>query len=824
MTNLTNSVLNTTLTNEENTTMTNLPTYNPITLLAAIKEAVNDTENMSADAQREYVRENDALITHINESIDWVLNDNILHQFSLSQITYVEDFLYRLGYGSDAQGVFTHVCEKRIDDLRGDKKAEKRVDYQLSSLSPEWEKDEISELEKLPEDIQKSIADGTFNNTNEELTMTNTNNEELTMTNTTNQEIVNMNEVNKSALVSTMAAELFHQKLTPITSLVVATAYVGAIEYMDDVEDFMEALVDGLENTTIDVLKCEEEVKVELDDEAVTKALVDANYLTDDGIGTRLVELANLRSEAYAPTTGMIKRRFNYAQVRTSPLAKEAIHALEATPYTKDAFMEGIALQVQAALGESVDKEGYVLKGCMQMDANLAYFSEFKGDKRIRLYQAACHGPNGQSSDRSRALMNLHGVPTDYNIELTKQLVRAEVMDMVSCDTSLVGKYMTEATKNPVKFIVDHLEDDEDHVKGDIKKPWSFVKAAFIWKELAKGNRPYIGMAVGLDAKCSGPQLGALMVGDQAIAAACGMTLVELEDAYHIAITELGKAGFHGITRNGIKKAYMGVFYGQGWMAYTNIDKESKEYIGMELEAAIYKGGPVNDDTAKVFHKALTKSFGAKMVGVRQIFKDFGDKTQGRTVYDMPDNSEVAMNYKIKVNILGQMMDFDTIAYDVVVRNNTESYKFINFQMKTRDVHVGDFARNGFVNMIQATDALIARLIIVHLKRLGAKHIISVHDCFRVNITEMHLLEQAIINAYMDLFGSEFNNATKDLPLGTDILGLYFKGANKQLLPGFDEVKVSQFFDSGKRRMRKINGQKVADLINALGQTYYFAK
>ena len=148
--------------------------------------------------------------------------------------------------------------------------------------------------------------------------------------------------------------------------------------------------------------------------------------------------------------------------------------------------------------------------------------------------------------------------------------------------------------------------------------------------------------------------------------------------------------------------------------------------------------------------------------------------------------------------------------------------------LKTREVHTGDFVRNGFVNMIQATDALIARLIIVHLKRLGAQHIISVHDCFRVNVTEMHLLEQAIKNAYMDLFGTRTNTKTEDLPMGTDILAMYFEGANLQINNGEEVTPIKQFMPVGNmgevRKMMQINRVSLPELIQALGTSYYFAK
>ena len=627
-------------------------------------------------------------------------------------------------------------------------------------------------------------------------------------------EVITMENINKSALVSTIAAELFHNGLNERIAMVTAVAYIGAVDYIEDYEDFMEALTDGLEITTLEVVGAED-YDTEMDGDLILAALVGGNFLTEDGIGTRLQELVSLRTEAYAPALAEdgVTRRFGYSKVKHSALFIKAVHALEDTKYTVSEHMLSVALQVQGKLGEDNDQEAYVIKGCQQMDPELAYVSEFKGDSRGRIYQAACHGPNGQSSDRSRALMDLHGVSQDYDVATTIKHILAEIEDMAT-NVRVAAVELKEV--GDVQFIINHLE------STTVKKPWSFVKAAHIMRELQAGERPYIGMAVGLDAKCSGPQLGALMVGDQQIAAACGMTLDQLDDAYHLAIIALEKAGFKGITRVGIKKAYMGVFYGQGWAAFTVIS--GKEAIGEELQASLYGTGPVNDDVAKMFHKALTASFGSKMVSVRQMFRNYATITKGRTRHFMPDGFEVAMNYKVKTNALGEIMEFDTAKYDIRLQNNAESYKFINFQMRTLEVHEGDFARNGFVNMIQATDALVARLIINNLQELGATHIISIHDCFRVNVTEMHLLEQAIKLAYMELFGSEFNNATEDLPFGTDILGLYFEGANKQLIDQDDAKMASQFFEGGKRRMKKVNGVKVSKLIEELGTSYYFAK
>lgn len=631
-----------------------------------------------------------------------------------------------------------------------------------------------------------------------------------------------MKEVNKSALLLSMAAEMFHNGLNPRISIITSTAFIGAVDYMDDYEDFMEALLDGLKVTSIHIKGLDVQPKDVIDGEEVFTALIAANYLTEDGIGTRMGELLERRKEAYAPVTGEVERRFGYAAIDYSELFVEAIHALEATRYTVDEEMLSLALQVDAlrpprlvmvkgVLVDIGDPDAYVLRGCTKMDSKLGYVSEFKGDSRLRMYQSACHGPMGGASDRSRALQNLHGVPTDYDIPKTKRYILAEMEDMVS-NVKESAKELKELGE--VQFILKH------HLKTpEVKKAYSFVKAVLIMRKLQSGERPYIGMAIGLDCKCSGTQLASLMVGDEKLAAACGMSLVQLEDAYQMAVKSCEDAGFIGITRSLAKEVYMAVFFGQAWGALT----DPKE-VSPELWEVLYGKLPANDDVAKRLHQAISKVFGRKINGVRSLMKMYGKITAGRTKHFLPDGSQVAMNYKEKVNILGETMVWGSDEYDVDVRNNADTYKFINLQFNTKIVDAVNFARNGFVNMVHGVDGLLARMIIVNLKRAGAQHIIGVHDCFRVNVHDMPILEEAVKKAYLDLFGGDYNDPTKDLPLGLDILGMYFEGANKQLLPGNEPMMVSQFYESGKRRMRKVNGEKVSDLISALGTSYYFAK
>jgi len=563
--------------------------------------------------------------------------------------------------------------------------------------------------------------------------------------------------------------------------------------------------------------------------------LTEAKWLQHNGdtfiAGVKLDKLIREHKTMYAPypaSEGVTERRRGYAgRAVTSPLFREAIQALEATEYTVSDQMLAIAREVYGwAKGddkEQLKKEMYVLQGSSKLDSSKSYVSEFFGDSRLRMYQACAFGPNGQSSDMARALMDLAGVSTQYDVAAVTKILIAEMYDMGSFKEGEFEHNIAQVLEDAPKFILSHVAKT-----NHIKKPWNFTKFALILTELRKGNRPYIGVAVGLDAKCSCAQIGGLLVADEALLAATGFSLVEVEDAYNRASTELGKLGIH-LTRALIKKPFMATLYGSSALSMMN-----PETITEDTFNALYTGLSQEEMevVANKLHKGIVNSFGLKLNNLRGKMRNHGYDFDTKTdlydkpvSYETPDGCVIAMDLRKDVNIDGNYLSNEIKATDVKVDNDLNSAFYKKLTFKTSEYAYSEYARTGFVNMVQGVDALLARLIIVNLKRAGAQHIISVHDCFRVNVTELPLLEDAIKQAYLSLFGTETNEYTQDMPNGLDILALYFKGANQSLVAGAEQVKASQFYGKDEyRRLDEVNGEEIPDLINALGQTYYFAK
>jgi hypothetical protein len=272
--------------------------------------------------------------------------------------------------------------------------------------------------------------------------------------------------------------------------------------------------------------------------------VVHAGLLTSDGkLGERMVSIMLETEKAYpqAAFHGVTRRKpimpFNSthkAATKVSPLMQKAVDVLQATEYNVDEFMLRVSLRTNNK------EEQYVLDGCKYLVANgnVAVVAEFFADRRGRLYQGDAHGPNGQSSDMARALMDLYGIHSNYDIAAALQAVRDEMADMVcrSLDVA-INVFNTQVTgvHSAAEFIMTQVElktqqaqdmlTPEQEAMLIVTKPYSFTKGMRILNALEKGERPYIGMAFGLDAKCSGPQYGAIMTGDRKIARATGFAV-----------------------------------------------------------------------------------------------------------------------------------------------------------------------------------------------------------------------------------------------------------------------------------------------------------
>ena len=693
---------------------------------------------------------------------------------------------------------------------------------------------------------------------------TNQTTENTAMTTTTSTRIDTSN-INSQQFISMLSAVLHSNGQSPMHSLIIATAMMthlnelGEVSIEEWVEILTEMMADEAAVTVGDLVHKDFVIEGWFD------TLVHAELMTRTGVvGYKLVEMILDCEKSYPAraTMGVERRKAimprntkHRLAAKSSNLMDQAVSALQATQYEVDVFMYDLLRDV-AAYPEIDFNEWYMLDGCAELIAqgNVPRVSEFGADRRGRLYQSDVYGPNGQASDDARSVMNLSNVATTYNVAAALVATRDEMDDMVQCDLQEAIDHLRSAP-SLAKWVVEQkmlkkhaaantLPEALKH-EYRVAKPASFIKANRILEALERGESPYIGMAYGLDAKCSGPQYGAIMTGDKTIAAACGFGLGEAgADAYHLAIVKCQEAGIDvtKLTRAVIKKPYMGIFYGQQAGAFSDLSNYGTKpnqnspallEVIQSISATAGDNETLMEAQARKFHKAVESSFGM-MQNLRRNIKDahshretneLGQSIQimdttGPTMHMMPDHTFVAMDYRVKQTVTGEQVGYGTVVDDVMVYVGGEEHKFEKMTFSTSEYDLAQYARTGFVNMIQATDALVARHIIVEAARLGADHIIGVHDCFRVNINDLldGVLTQAIKTAYSNVF----TNLTKS----GDITAEYFRGVKAA---GSDNrVSPSAYMLDTKCNLRMDRfGKKVSKIIDSLGEdggSYYFAK
>ena len=678
--------------------------------------------------------------------------------------------------------------------------------------------------------------------------------------------------VNASSFVGKVGNILFNDsELNPATCLAAANAVLNSLSVIDHSGMvWADELMDSLSSSVVSFRAAGDPGVERMDLLPAVVAfneLVRLNFVevTDEGYqpGETLVTLLEEEPGLLRPVEAEMgfTRKFNYAPTKTGRLFRDAIEVLESTEFTIDSDMLSLSRAVLRLIDRSftgtnkngdqyrwnlADQDRHVLNGCTTMDPDKGYVSEFKGDRRGRMYQAYAHGPNGQSSDRSRALMKLHNTSMDYDPEVALELVLEEMEDMGDFSRLTVKQTMQQVAKTgEAEWIASQVWHEAGKSfmaavnNSHVKKPYSFVKAMWdvqaLMRHLYRGEeKPVVGTVVGYDAKCSGPQLGALMVGDQRLAAACGFSEVEGDDAYELALKDLRQLGITSLTRNDIKKPYMGVFYGQGAGAFS--DRNSLSQMSSAIRECIHGSGDrINEEAAKEFHAVLSSSFGAKLAGLRSTILRMGSAGDGAPEafsYQMPGGFVVKMDYREMYDVCGRTVDrkADVAGDAVAITSNNETLIIRGHSFKSRTRRPSEFYRTAFVNMIQAMDGLLSQLIAVHFKDLGGKHLISIFDCFRTSVAEVELLKEAIRRAYLELFGSETDTPTEHMPEGTDVLKVFTE--TLKAASGSEQVQmiptISQFGQDGKRVLSGVGGVPFKELVNAFGvegsQVGYFGK
>jgi hypothetical protein len=237
-------------------------------------------------------------------------------------------------------------------------------------------------------------------------------------------------------------------------------------------------------------------------------------------------------------------------------------------------------------------------------------------------------------------------------------------------------------------------------------------------------------------------------------------------------------------------------------------------------------------NACKDMRECVTRCFGRRLNELRKAFIDQGMryedkeatlKVEGKISYLTADGCTIEMSNRVRIDINGEEKGKNEVHKEVIIKSGLMRLRLENPTFNLNEEDTGRHIRNGFVNFVQGLDGLVARMVIVNLRRQGVRYITSIHDCFKVCIHDIAKLKVAIQETYTALFGGREISYTNDLPFGNDFLELYFDGANDSLLEGERRTELSQFYKDGVKRRNcyMINGVTIDYLIQELGTSYF---
>lgn len=452
-------------------------------------------------------------------------------------------------------------------------------------------------------------------------------------------------------------------------------------------------------------------------------------------------------SEKTAPLTSMIddtNRRVSQikgGKVKPSQLLDKAMRFLEATPFSAEMDMATIINLVKAqtpSLDIWKDVKGS-MNGINEMEAGVNYYSEQKGDTRGRMYHVAHAGTNPQGDDYNRACYKLNVESVVKKDDEAYTYFMNELEEAAGKDPKYMATdYLMRVGKSPVRALKTFLE------SAGVDSPFMYVRLARYFVTFEETGECDVRVPMGLDAKCSGTQILAILAGNKQLLEATGFTNKKVFDPYALCAIQMDMAG---IDRNAMKTPYMAIQYGGGKTALVN----QKDYMAVMFAAGIED----NEEAADITIEAVKRVLGNKIIGLQDYIAEqvaMIMETTGKTnvVYRHIDNQIVDLQVCGKVELTAT---FTSIRY---TQNTIISF---GSQLKNTGLTVSDktpsadeFARTFMVNYIQGIDALVARTVASLAADAGIEGYVSIHDCFRTALKHTAKLKPLICRAYEIIF------------------------------------------------------------------------
>lgn len=475
--------------------------------------------------------------------------------------------------------------------------------------------------------------------------------------------------------------------------------------------------------------------------------IAETGYGTDNHVFTqspKFVDLCSIKSATAPQTTPVDDLARNTTMVKgdrakACPMLAQSIKFQQATEYSVNRIMVNIAEQAKKAcfklpIWKDIRNS---MAGVAQMDADTGYYSEINADKRGRTYFASHFGANPQGCDYNRSVYSLKHTQAVEKDSPAYMMFMAELAEAAGKNkTYMQTNVLLRAAANPVVALTKMLENDL------VASPFTYIRLALDFATFERDGVCNVSVPMGLDAKCSGTQILAILAGNMELLAATGFSETKVADPYMLCAKMYGA----NADRNIMKKPYMVVQYGGGAASLEKDENLNAMWARQDIDA---------ETGSKAVIAAVKAVLGKKIVGMQTGIAD-------AVAAKLKATGATSLEYK---HLDGQLVKYVVCGSIDLTPEYTEirytQSTVIGFGSKENNTgltvsdgipNAEEFARTFMVNYVQGIDAMIARTVAVMAKDAGLNGYVSIHDCFRTELADAPKLMNVIRDAYNHLF------------------------------------------------------------------------
>lgn len=458
----------------------------------------------------------------------------------------------------------------------------------------------------------------------------------------------------------------------------------------------------------------------------------------------KFIDMCSIKSATAPQTTPVDDLARNTTMVKgdrakACPMLAQSIKFQQATEYSVNRIMVNIAEQAKKAcfklpIWKDIRNS---MAGVAQMDADTGYYSEINADKRGRTYFASHFGANPQGCDYNRSVYSLKHTKAVEKDSPAYMMFMAELAEAAGKNkTYMQTNVLLRAAANPVVALTKMLEKDL------VASPFTYIRLALDFATFERDGVCNVSVPMGLDAKCSGTQILAILAGNMELLAATGFSETKVADPYMLCAKMYGA----NADRNIMKKPYMVVQYGGGAASLEKDENLNAMWARQDIDA---------ETGSKDVIAAVKAVLGKKIVGMQTGIAD-------AVAAKLKATGATSLEYK---HLDGQLVKYVVCGSIELTTEYTEirytQSTVIGFGSKENNTgltvsdgipNAEEFARTFMVNYVQGVDAMIARTVAVMAKDAGLNGYVSIHDCFRTELADAPKLMNVIRDAYYHLF------------------------------------------------------------------------